>query len=250
MTTRTTGSSPAVEAVTFDFWQTLMSEAPGQLTHARRTAWARILADDGFDISSEGLRDAFARSWATYEASWMAGRQYRAADAAVDIMTQLGIDPTAGIASALTQAMVEAGRDADLRPAPGIHACLRELRAAGIRVGIVCDVGMTGSPILLSHLERHGLLTSFDHWSFSDIVGWYKPAPEIFEHALAGLGGVDPARNAHVGDRLRTDVAGALGMGMVAVRYTGLYDDPAEGFAEATHVLATHADLPGVLGIV
>ena len=226
-----------------------MSEVPGHLTGERRAAWARIIADAGFDVPPGKLREAFARSWSTYEANWIAGRQYLATDAAVDIMLELGIEPRTATGLALTEAMVEAGRGADLRPAPGIHACLLRLRAAGLRIGIVCDVGMTGSPILLSHLERQGLLACFDHWSFSDVVGSYKPAREIFHHALAGLGGVDPARAAHVGDRLRTDVAGALGMGMVAVRYTGLFDDPAVGFAEATHVLSAHADLPGALGI-
>ncbi len=249
MTAAASASPPALEAVTFDFWQTLMSEVPGHLTGERRAAWARILADAGVDVSSEALTDAFARSWSTYEASWIAGRQYLAADAAGDIMSRLGIGTGTATGRALTTAMVEAGRDVDLLPAPGIRACLRDLRTAGIRVGIVCDVGMTGSPILLSHLERHGLLEWFDHWSFSDVVGHYKPDPRIFRHALDGLGGVDPAGAAHVGDRLRTDVAGALGMGMVAVRYKGLFDDPAEGFAEATHVLSAHAELPATLGI-
>ena len=54
---------------------------------------------------------------------------------------------------------------------------------AGLRIGIVCDVGLTGSPTLLAHLEHHGLADHFDHWSFSDVVGVYKPAPEIFAHA-------------------------------------------------------------------
>jgi putative hydrolase of the HAD superfamily len=249
MTTRTSASPAVIDAVTFDFWQTLMSEVPGHLNGERRAAWERILADVGLAVTAEALREAFARSWATYEARWIAGVQYLAVDAAADIMAMLGIDPRTGTGRALTRAMVETGRNADLLPAPGIHGCLDRLRAAGVRIGIVCDVGMTGSEILLSHLERHGLLAAFDHWSFSDVVGRYKPAPEIFRHALAGLGGVDPARAAHVGDRLRTDVAGALDMGMVAVRYTGLYDDPAEGFAEATHVLSAHADLPAALGI-
>ena len=58
----------------------------------------------------------------------------------------------------------------------------------------------------------------------------YKPAPEIFEHALAGLGGVDPAEAAHVGDLRRTDIAGARAMGILALRYRGVNDDePAHG---------------------
>ena len=37
--------------------------------------------------------------------------------------------------------------------------------------------------------------------------------------------GVTPAEAVHVGDLLRTDVAGAQGVGMRAVQYTGLSQD-------------------------
>jgi FMN phosphatase YigB (HAD superfamily) len=108
---------------------------------------------------------------------------------------------------------------------------------------------MTASPILLSHLERHGVLKYFDHWSFSDKVGAYKPSRIIFEHALDGLGNIDPARAAHVGDLRRTDVAGAIGMGMTAVRYTGIFDDSSQPEPEAHHIVGDHRRLPEVLGI-
>lgn len=47
-----------------------------------------------------------------------------------------------------------------------------------------------------------------------------------------------------------TDVAGALGMGMVAVRCTGVFDDDPQPEPEADHVVARHLDLPAVLGVV
>ena len=62
----------------------------------------------------------------------------------------------------------------------------------------------------------------------------------IFEHALEGLGGPEPERVAHVGDLRRTDVAGALGMGMTAVRYTGVFDDDSADLPEGHHVLSDH----------
>ena len=105
---------------------------------------------------------------------------------------------------------------------------------------------MTPSTILRAHLDRHGVLELFDHWSFSDEVGWYKPDRRIFEHALEGLGGVAPDRAAHVGDIRRTDVAGALGMGMVAVRYCGISDDTEPG-PEGDVVVDDHADLAALL---
>ena len=118
-----------------------------------------------------------------------------------------------------------------------------------MRLGIICDVGMTPSTALIANLEREGILELFDHWSFSDEVGHYKPAPEIFEHALAGLGGIEPSASAHVGDLRRTDVAGARAMGMTAVRYTGVFDDDSQPEPEGHHVVDHHAALTEVLPI-
>ena len=110
-------------------------------------------------------------------------------------------------------------------------------------------MGFTPSSTLRDHLIRHGVLPLFDHWSFSDEVGAYKPSPVIFEHALEGLGGPAPERVAHVGDLRRTDVAGAQGMGMVAVRYTGIEDDTSQPGPEADHVVDDFDNLPKVLGV-
>ena len=118
---------------------------------------------------------------------------------------------------------------------------------AGIKLGIVCDVGITPSATLRGYLEHFDVLKYFDHWSFSDDVGVYKPDPRIFTHALEGLG-VEPVEAAHVGDLRRTDVAGALGMGITSVRYRHWRDDVTEA-PEAEVLLDDHTNLPGILGV-
>jgi FMN phosphatase YigB (HAD superfamily) len=118
-----------------------------------------------------------------------------------------------------------------------------------LKLGIVCDVGLTSSTTLRERLERFGLLRHFDHWSFSDEVGSFKPFPPIFEHAMAGLGIDEPAAIAHVGDGRRTDVAGALAMGMTAVRATWFADRGPETGPEADYVVADIRDVPTVLGL-
>jgi len=57
-----------------------------------------------------------------------------------------------------------------------------------------------------------------------------------------------------VGDLRRTDIAGAQALGIIAVRYSGVFDDPgssADGTdqVQADHVLADHAELPAALGV-
>jgi putative hydrolase of the HAD superfamily len=239
---------PAIEAVTFDFWNTLVYEDRGHLRGRRLEAWAGVLEDGGFACEREQLEMVFEASWDRYVAAWQGNEQYQAVQAAEDAMAELGFDLPTDVREALTEAFGRAGADAELHLTSGAEACLHTLHDAGVRLGIICDVGFTPSTILRDHLIRHGLLPLFDHWSFSDDVGAYKPSPVIFEHALEGLGGVPPERAAHVGDLRRTDVAGALAMGMTSVRYTGIFDDDSADQPEAHHVVKSHADVPKVLG--
>jgi FMN phosphatase YigB (HAD superfamily) len=238
-----------VDAVTFDFWNTLVYEERGHLRGRRLDAWAGILEEAGFGIEREQLDLAFDTSWQHFTERWEAGEQYQAVQAAEEIVEHLGFPVSPSVRAALIDAFTSAGEHAELHLTDGVADTLRTLKRAGMRLGIICDVGMTASPTLRTHLDRQGVLELFDHWSFSDEVGAYKPAPVIFDHALNGLGGVDPDRTAHVGDLRRTDVAGALGMGMMAVRYTGVFDDDTQSEPEAHHVVDHHHKLPGVLGL-
>jgi FMN phosphatase YigB (HAD superfamily) len=238
----------AIEAVTFDYWNTLVYEERGHLRNRRLDAWAGILEDGGFAVERQALELVFDASWERYVAAWTANEQYQAVQGAEDAIIGLGFDLPADVRDALSEAFGRAGEEAELHLTDGIENCLRTLKDAGVRLGIICDVGFTSSAVLREHLIRHGILPLFDHWAFSDDVGAYKPSPVIFEAALEGLGGVSPERTAHVGDLRRTDVAGALGMGMTAVRYSGVFDDDSADQPEAHHVVSSHSELPGVLG--
>jgi putative hydrolase of the HAD superfamily len=237
-----------VTAVTFDFWNTLCFEDRGHLRGRRLDAWAGLLEEAGYATERERLSKAFDASWERFVTHWTAGVHMVFAEAAQAIVEDLGYDVPPDVRDKLVEAFGRAGDDAVIHLAPNVPETLKALRANGIRLGIVCDVGMTPSTTLRAHLDRHGVLALFDHWSFSDEVGCYKPNRVIFEHALAGLGAA-PAATAHVGDLRRTDVAGALAMGMTAVRYTGVFDDDSQPGPEAHHVVADHAELPAALGI-
>ena len=92
-----------------------------------------------------------------------------------------------------------------------------------------------------------GLYNHLGSLAFSDEVGVYKPEPEIFRVALAGLGVDNPVGAIHVGDLRRTDVAGARALGMTTVRFRGVVDD--EGGPEADHVIDRLDALPALLGL-
>lgn len=240
----------AIEAVTFDYWNTLVYEDRGRLRGRRLEAWAGILEEAGFACERERLGAVYDASWRAWVAAWSGAQQEEAVRAAEEAVEGLGFDVPGDVRDLLVEQFGRGGDGPDLHLTEGIGDCLRSLKSAGLRLGIICDVGLTPSPTLRDHLIRRHLLPLFDHWSFSDEVGAYKPSPVIFQHALEGLGGVIPERAAHVGDLRRTDVAGALAAGMRAVRYTGVFDDDTCPEPEAHHVVRSHADLPGVLGAV
>ncbi len=248
----------AVEAVTFDYWNTLCREPPGGYLRGRRLeAMSQVLVDAG--VGSAGvvlpvLSSGYDAAWQSWIEAWRANRQYTGVDAAHAIADAVegafaAADGIAGLRPRLLEAFAGEGQGVDPALVDGVADALAGLSALGVRLGIICDVGFTPSPVLLCHLERHGLLKYFDHRSFSDEVGVYKPDPRIFDHALTGLGRPDPARTAHVGDRRRTDVAGAQAVGMRAVRITAVFDDDPDEGPSGDAVIASFDELLPALGL-
>ena len=238
----------SLRAVTFDFWQTIAREPQGGLLHPRRVAlWDDVLSRAGRAQPRERI-DAAIRAVASHrEREWRAGRLFGAAEAAAVAAADLDPDIDETTTQALVDAFVGSGEGIELELTPGVAEALAELDDAGVRLGIVCDVGFTSGRQLRDVLDRAGILGHFDGWAFSDEVGAYKPDPAIFRHALREVGGVAPDEAAHIGDLRRTDVAGARAMGMVSIRYRGANDDPPEDGPEAHHVLDDHAELPDLL---
>jgi putative hydrolase of the HAD superfamily len=245
-----------VTAVTFDYWNTICCEPPGGYLRGRRLeAMSQVLVDAG--VGSAGvvlpvLTAGYDTAWASWHDGWQANRQFTGVDAAHTICDALertfaDSPAVAPLRARLCEVFASQSEGAELPLVDGVADTLAALSERCVRLGIICDVGFTASPILLAHLERHGILKFFDHWSFSDEVGFYKPDPRMFSHALDGLGRPDPARCVHVGDRKRTDVAGARAAGMRAVRITAAFEDGDEGPDDI--VISSYRDLLPALGL-
>ena len=240
------GRAVAIEAVTFDFWNTLVVDDRAGARDARLTAWLGLLEGAGFAIERAALDAAHESTWQAYLAAWHANEQFTPIRTAEHCLEALGLTVPVDLRDRLVDELNSSAGGIDLRLTDGVAHVLRDLKRAGVRLGIVCDVGLTPSVALRHHLERFGVLELFDGWSFSDDVGHYKPAPEIFAHAAASLGHPDPARTAHVGDLRRTDVAGARAAGWVSIRYAGAFDDHTDR-PDADHVIDHHNELLPIL---
>ena len=247
--------APTLDAVTFDYWDTLVRTSYGDTRNARRATLLPVLADLGHDIAPERLDEVFARTFEIYTDHWHDNRPFTAHQGGQAVVELLELGLSTADNERVIEAFVNGAAGMELDLTDNVEEVLVALKERGLRLGIICDVGLTPSNVLRDFLAAHGVLDLFDHWSFSDEVGCYKPAREIFEHALAGLGGIDPARAAHVGDLRRTDIAGAQAMGITAVRYRGANDDPdapgpsGEQLPEGDHVIDDHTQLLAALGL-
>jgi HAD superfamily hydrolase (TIGR01549 family) len=98
-----------------------------------------------------------------------------------------------------------------------VFPTMAELRKRGFLLGIVTNRQYGGQPFE-EDLSELGFLDYFDprFIAVSADLGIRKPTPEIFLHALNGLG-VPPEEAAMVGDSLRADVAGAKHLGILAI---------------------------------
>jgi FMN phosphatase YigB (HAD superfamily) len=235
-----------IEAITFDFWNTIARSRSGEaMVRARHEAVVAACEAHDLGVEAELLAATLDDVTASYEGSWSTGAHFHPNEGAEMLVATLGIEGAAR--EAVAEAFLTAGRGARLELAPDIRPCLESLNERGLRLGIVCDVGFTGGEILREFLDREGLLGHFSGWAFSDEVGHYKPAAQSFEAALDALG-AGPREAAHVGDLRRTDIAGAAGVGMTTVRYRGLHDDRGEdGAIEADFIIDSHRELPALL---
>ena len=117
---------------------------------------------------------------------------------------------------------------------PGALDTLRWLQERGFKVGAVTDRAY-GGPRFLGELEEYGLEPYFQVVTISSNVGYVKPHPKIFQHALDALA-VEAEETMMVGDSLRCDVAGAKGLGMIAVWKRPPLDEPTEVGADKVDV--------------
>jgi putative hydrolase of the HAD superfamily len=238
------GITVPIEAVTFDFWNTIGVEPSGSYRR-RVTECVDLLGTAGFAAEPVALEAWFGAAVEVWIKSWRAGQHYSAEQGAHDCARELGLDLPAETLSAMAAALGSA--DVDAFSTPNIGTCLRALKERGIRLGVICDTGFSNGLRVRSALTKFGFLELFDHLTFSDEVGAFKPAPAPFADAMAGLGVDDPQVMAHIGDTHRTDVMGAMQAGWTAVRYAGIVDDP--GAPDATLIVKDHADLPAALGL-
>ena len=195
-----------IATVSFDAGQTLI-ELDAAMLAAR-------LAERGVVAAASALAAAQPAAWQHYERVVRAGGHARPWQAFMAdlIVRAAGVDGADADALAAWLWTEQPARNLWRRPVPGMIELVRDLRAAGIAVGVLSN----SEGRLAELLAEIGWADEFAAVIDSGRVGVDKPDPRIFALTLAALGGA-PATAVHVGDSRAADVDGARAAGWRAI---------------------------------
>ncbi len=234
-----------IKAITFDFWSTLYKAKAVDYTARLERLKSQIEAGSGAEFNQEQFEAAIKVARDIWSKTWI--EEHRTIDAQEwlsIIINELG---TTFNPDDLQQIQIYMENSVlHNRPtlATEVKSVLKTLSAA-YKVAIISDTGITPGRTLRQILEEDQLLNYFTHLTFSDEIGHSKPHPNAFLTTLKALNAT-PAEAVHIGDLLRTDIAGALAVGMRAVQFIGINHDKGQALKETVTpnaVISNHQEL-------
>ncbi|MCG3211123.1 MAG: Phosphoglycolate phosphatase [Anaerolineae bacterium] len=240
----------SINAITFDFWQTLYKNRPVDHSARLYQLKADIERGSGQSFTVEQIkaavgvaRDTWSRTWAIEHRTLSAHEWLTVMLAALE--TSIPATHLHDIETRMENSLLEVPPE----PVTEIAAVLPAL-AARYRLGVISDTGLTPGRVLRQILETDGFAGYFTQLTFSDEIGRSKPHPDAFLITLDKLNAA-PEQAVHIGDLLRTDVLGAQGVGMRGVQYVGVSRDdwsmgqayPPETEVIPDAVIASHTEL-------
>lgn len=137
---------------------------------------------------------------------------------------------------------------ATTHPIPGAVETIRDLHAAGVRLGVVSSA--VYHSFLEWTLDMFGISSAFSTVVTSASAGFYKSRPEIYQHAADQMG-VVPDQIVHVGDSLRFDVGGAsrAGLGTVWLQHRERREDELD-YSPDLILTTLDSSSPALLGLL
>jgi putative hydrolase of the HAD superfamily len=251
-----------IEAITFDFWDTIAVDDSDEPKRARlglpSKAEARVqmfvdhIGEHYPHIppvrAAEAYRQAnerFRHDWHTHHRTPSVRQRISFAYECLQIRAAPG-----GFAKLLreidTLARTIETMEVRIAPdfAPQVHWALQTL-AKEYTLGIISDAIHTTGHGIRHLLYQQGLGQYFRFMIFSDEVGASKPSPKVFRFASQAAS-LPPERFVHIGDRESNDIAGPLAVGMRSILFTGVVDRGSER-TRATAVCRHFIDLPTIV---
>lgn len=203
----------------FDVGNVLVSDDPSALFIYRRTFERLVALHDGNAPTAEEFfeaRTAFARKGGML---W-------------DFVEHLLDDGSFRQFQMVTRRDLYGDWERHSPPIPGMAEAVRELYDAGWRLGILANQ----PPEVERLLRARDLWDLFEVHAVSDVLGFSKPDPRLFQRALEKAG-VAPGQALMIGDRVDNDVAPAKALGMrtlqICLDYESRGWEPEDDFGRA-----------------
>jgi len=235
-----------IKAITFDFWYTLCKNRPINLDERIRFIKAALEAQSRATLETDQIRMAMDVARQTWDHAWL--NEYRTIGAQEWLLIVLD-ELRLSLTSEDRQTIERQIEDTILGNPPILTAEIREVLhtlSGPYRLAIISDTGLTPGRVLHQILDQHQIARYFSHFTFSDQLGTSKPHLDNFLSTLKALE-VEPCEAVHVGDLLRTDIAGAQQAGMRAVQYIGLNHDNTDPTIKPDAIIESHTQLEALL---
>ena len=215
-----------IRVITFDFYNTLVRFWP-PLEQIQQVACWKM----GLNVSREAIRRGYAKADILFNrANEDAPLSQRSPEQRLEffgeyeqvILETAGVPVTNGLARQVWALAIAVPKE--FTPFEDTMPALESLRQRGYRLGVITNLRADLAPLI----RRAGLDGILDFWVTSVQAGKEKPHPPIFQEALRRAA-VAPEEVLHVGDQVRSDVAGARAMGMrAALLDRGGWHEPVE----------------------
>jgi putative hydrolase of the HAD superfamily len=216
--------------VTFDVGQTLAELDLDFL--------ARRLGERGATVAPGALCAAAPAAWERYEQLVAEGKGHPWHSLMETLLSGAGLREVGPLVDWLWSE--QPTQNLWRKPIPAMVALARELRAAGVTLGIVSN----SEGKLAELLAEIGIADVFGAIIDSGRIGIEKPDPRIFAAALDALSVPRDTPAIHIGDLYKADIGGALSAGWRAIWY-GAHATPVDDarVAIAHDAAATRAAL-------
>jgi len=202
------------------------------------------------DAVPRAFTEALAAEGVVISAESLAGVRGATKRRAFETLLPPGPDQPARVERAyrhFTAALRQAYTPGNVEPVPGADAVIAQMRAAGVRVALNTGFDRAVTDHLLDVL---GWTSIADAVVCGDEVAEGRPAPFLIFHAMERTGAVDVRRVANVGDTALDLGAGAnAGVGWNIGVWSGAHDRARLAQAPHTHLCASVADVPAIVGV-
>ena len=217
-----------LQAVTFDFWQTLASEPTQPILHPKRvTLWDEILRGAH---PRERIDEVLRGVGRHRERLWREGEQFGAAQAAAIAAAELDPDIDDATERALVEAFVGSGEGIELELTAGNRGgTARAHEAACAWASSATSASRAASSCATSFAVRASSSASTAGRSPTRSAPTSPTRRSSATRCARSLAASSPTARLHIGDLRRTDIAGARDIGMVAIRYRERERRPARG---------------------